>query len=153
MHKTLIHQSIAQRHYKNLQYKTGEKDRTSYWASIHKKGEVSKKVSSKPCKWGDVAGDGQTCGWSESQGCMMLSVCAFVEGEPYLSWMQFFQAHSCLYSFIFFLFKGWPEDTALALWPEMTALPTSTFTEMRRLACDETPIPLAMQPKVTAVAW
>jgi hypothetical protein len=32
-------------------------------------------------------------------------------------------------------------------------LPTSTFTEMRRLARDETPFPLAMQPKVTALAW
>jgi hypothetical protein len=30
---------------------------------------------------------------------------------------------------------------------------TSTFTEMRRLARDETPFPLAMQPKVTAPAW
>ena len=32
-------------------------------------------------------------------------------------------------------------------------LPTSTFTEMIRLARDETPFPLAMQPKVTALAW
>jgi hypothetical protein len=32
----------------------------------------------------------------------MLSVGAFVEGELYLSWMQFFQARSCLYSFILF---------------------------------------------------
>jgi hypothetical protein len=30
----------------------------------------------------------------------MLSVGAFVEGELYLSWMQFFQARSCLYSFL-----------------------------------------------------
>jgi hypothetical protein len=35
----------------------------------------------------------------------------------------------------------------------MTALPTSTFAEMRRLARDETPFPLAMQPRVTALAW
>jgi hypothetical protein len=27
------------------------------------------------------------------------------------------------------------------------------FTEMIRLARDETPFPLAMQPKVTALAW
>ena len=32
-------------------------------------------------------------------------------------------------------------------------LPTGTFIEMRRLAHDETPSPLAMQPKVTALAW
>jgi hypothetical protein len=33
----------------------------------------------------------------------MLPVVAFVEGELYLSWMQFFQAHSCLYSFSCFI--------------------------------------------------
>ena len=32
----------------------------------------------------------------------MLPVGAFVEGELYLSWMHFLQAHSCLYSFICF---------------------------------------------------
>ena len=53
--KTLIHQSIAQRYYKNLQYKIEEKDKTSYWASIHKRWEVPRKVPSKPCKRGDVA--------------------------------------------------------------------------------------------------
>jgi hypothetical protein len=48
--KTLIHHSIAQRHYRNLQYKIREKDKTSYWASIHKKRKVSRKISSNPCK-------------------------------------------------------------------------------------------------------
>jgi hypothetical protein len=48
--KPLIHQSIAQRHYKNLQYKIREKDKASYWASVHKKMRVSRKISSKPCK-------------------------------------------------------------------------------------------------------
>jgi hypothetical protein len=48
--KPLIHQSIAQRHYKNLQYKIGEKVKASYWASVHKKMKVSRKISSKPCK-------------------------------------------------------------------------------------------------------
>jgi hypothetical protein len=33
----------------------------------------------------------------------MLHVGAFVEGELYLSWMHFFQAHSCLYSFSCFI--------------------------------------------------
>jgi len=46
----------------------------------------------------------------------MLSVGAFVEGELYLSWMHFFQAHFafilflalffCFFFFFFFLFKG-----------------------------------------------
>jgi hypothetical protein len=48
--KPRIHQSIAQRHYKNLQYKIGEKDKASYWASFQKKRKISKKISSKPCK-------------------------------------------------------------------------------------------------------
>jgi hypothetical protein len=48
--KTLVHHSIAQRHYKNLQYKIGQKDKASYWASVHKKSKVSRKISSKPCK-------------------------------------------------------------------------------------------------------
>jgi hypothetical protein len=33
----------------------------------------------------------------------VLPVGAFVEGELYLSWMHFFQAHSCLYSFSCFI--------------------------------------------------
>jgi hypothetical protein len=43
---------------------------------------------------------------------MILPVGAFVEGELYPSWMQFFQALYCLYSFFslfafsFFLFQG-----------------------------------------------
>jgi hypothetical protein len=82
---------------------------------------------------------------------------AFVGGELYLSWMHFFQALYCLIFLLllFFLFtsRSDEEDTALAWWPELTALPTGIFVEMIRLARDETPFPLAMQPKVTALAW
>jgi hypothetical protein len=45
------------------------------------------------------------------------------------------------------------EDITLVWWPELTALPTSIFIEMGRLARDETPFSLAMQPKVTALVW
>jgi hypothetical protein len=56
--------------------------------------------------------------------------------------------------YFFFLLQGLDEeDTALAWWLELTALPTGIFAEMRRLARDETPFPLAMQPKVTALVW
>jgi hypothetical protein len=48
--KPLIDHSIAQKHYKNLQYKIGEKDKASYWAILDKKMKVSRKISSKPCK-------------------------------------------------------------------------------------------------------
>jgi hypothetical protein len=85
----------------------------------------------------------------------VLSVGAFVGGELYPSWMHFFQALIALSFFYlhFFTTSLDEEDTALAWWPELTALPTSIFAEMRRLARDETPFPLAMQPKVTALVW
>jgi hypothetical protein len=86
----------------------------------------------------------------------VLSVGAFVGGELYPSWMHFFQTLLLPYlSFIAFFFttSSDEEDTALAWWPELTVLPTSIFVEMRRLARDETPFPLAMQPKVTALVW
>jgi hypothetical protein len=69
--------------------------------------------------------------------------------------MHFFQALYCLIFLLFAFFTTSldEEDTALAWWPELTALPTSIFAEMRRLARDETPFPLAMQPKVTALVW
>jgi hypothetical protein len=67
----------------------------------------------------------------------------------------FFPSPYCLIflSFAFFTTSLDEEDTALAWWPELTALPTSIFAEMRRLARDETPLPLAMQPKVIAQVW
>jgi hypothetical protein len=65
-----------------------------------------------------------------------------------------FIALSFFYCFsFFFTSRSDEEDTALAWWPELTVLPTGIFAEMRRLARDETPFPLAMQPKVTALAW
>jgi hypothetical protein len=96
--KSLIHQSIAQRCYTSLQYKSGEKDKASYWASVHRKRKVPRETSSKPYKWMMWSGDVQACGCSKRQGCNVLPVGAFVEGELSLSWMHFFQAHSCLYS-------------------------------------------------------
>jgi hypothetical protein len=41
--KPLLPQSSAQRHYTNLQYKFGGVDRVSYWASVHWKGDVSRR--------------------------------------------------------------------------------------------------------------
>jgi hypothetical protein len=40
--KPLAYPSIAQRYYTNLLYKVEERDRMTYWASIHKKKKVSK---------------------------------------------------------------------------------------------------------------
>jgi hypothetical protein len=40
--KPLAYHLIAQRHYTDLLYKVEERDRITYWASIHKKKRVSK---------------------------------------------------------------------------------------------------------------
>jgi hypothetical protein len=40
--KPLIYHPIAQRYYKDLQYKAEEKDKTPYWDNIHKERKVSK---------------------------------------------------------------------------------------------------------------
>jgi hypothetical protein len=52
--KTLIYHSIAQRYYKDLQYKAEEKDKIPYWASIHKERKVSKGYHPSHVKRGDV---------------------------------------------------------------------------------------------------
>jgi hypothetical protein len=68
--------------------------------------------------------------------------------------MNFFEALFALSLFYLFFTKSLDEeDTALAWWPELTMLPISIFAEMRMLARDETPFPLAMQPKVIALVW
>jgi hypothetical protein len=41
MHKPLAYHLIAQRHYTDLLYKVEERNRITYWASIHKKKRVS----------------------------------------------------------------------------------------------------------------
>jgi hypothetical protein len=41
-------------------------------------------------------------GAMRAKDAKMLPVGAFVEGELHLSWMHFFQAHSCLLFFIVF---------------------------------------------------
>jgi hypothetical protein len=102
--KSLIQLPIAQRHYTSLQYKSREKDKVFYWASVHRKRKVPREKSFKPCKWMMWSWEVQACGYSKGKGCNVLSVGAFVEGELSLSWMHFFQAHFFLC--FFFLFKS-----------------------------------------------
>jgi hypothetical protein len=52
--KTLIYHPIAQRYYKDLQYKAEEEDKTPYWASIQKETKVSKGCHPSHLKRGDV---------------------------------------------------------------------------------------------------
>jgi hypothetical protein len=41
--KSLVHQSTAQGRYTSLQYKSGEKDKKSYWASVHRGRKVPRR--------------------------------------------------------------------------------------------------------------
>jgi hypothetical protein len=41
--KSLIHQLTTQRRYTSLQYKFGEKDKASYWASVHRRRKVPRR--------------------------------------------------------------------------------------------------------------
>jgi hypothetical protein len=118
-----------------------------------------KKTSSKPCEWVMLLGEVQTCGCSEGQGCNVLSMGVFVEGELYLSWMHSFQGHSCPYSFylfIYFLFI-FVQELIRGHFPGMVTsggnFTNKYFHRNERLAHDETHFPLAMQPRVTSLAW
>jgi hypothetical protein len=52
--KTLIYHSIVQIYYKDLEYKAEEKDKTPYWASIHKERKFSKGFHPSHVKRGGV---------------------------------------------------------------------------------------------------
>jgi hypothetical protein len=52
--KPLAYPLIAQRYYTDLLYKAEEKDKVSYWASIHKKRKVSKGHYSSHVTWGGM---------------------------------------------------------------------------------------------------
>jgi hypothetical protein len=67
--KSLIHQLTAQRHYTSLQYKSGEKDKASYWLVSTGKGNFIEETSSKTCKWVMWSGDFQASRCNEGQGC------------------------------------------------------------------------------------
>jgi hypothetical protein len=67
--KSLIHQLTAQRCYTSLQYKSREKDKVSYWASVYRRRKVPRKTSSKPCEWVVWSGEVQACGCNGGQGC------------------------------------------------------------------------------------
>jgi hypothetical protein len=71
--------------------------------------------------------------------------------------MHFFQALYCLsfsfIAFLSFLLQGLTRGHCLGLVARADSVTPLIFAEMIRLARDETPFPLAMQPKVTALAW
>jgi hypothetical protein len=104
--KTLIHRSIAQDITKTYNTRLKKNTRCPIGLVSTRKGKSPRKFHPSHVSEVKWLGDVQTCGWSESQGCIMLSVSAFVEGELYLLRMHFFQARSCLYSFPLFVFSS-----------------------------------------------
>jgi hypothetical protein len=111
--KSLIYQLTTQRRYTSLQYKSGEKDKVSYWASAHRKRKVPGKTSSKPCKWVMWSGDVQAYGCNEGQECKSVTcgclcrrrVVLVIDAlfpSPFLPLFFFI----LLFLFIFFLFKS-----------------------------------------------
>jgi len=111
--RSLIHKSIAQRRYTSLQYKSEEREKVSYWASVHRKRKVPKKTSSKPCKCMMWSGDVQACGWNEGQGWKSVTcgclcrrwvvpvIDAFFPSPFFPLFFLFFYSF-----FLFFLFKS-----------------------------------------------
>jgi hypothetical protein len=71
--KPLIRQSIAQRHYKNLQYKIGEKTRHPIGLMSTRKRNVSRKSHPSHVREMMWLGDVQTCRCSEGQGCISVT--------------------------------------------------------------------------------
>jgi hypothetical protein len=109
----LIDQLTAQRYYTSLQYKSGEMDKASYWASVHRKRQVPRKTSSKPCKWVVWSGDIQACGCNDGQGCKDV-ICGCLCRRRAVPVMDAFFPNPflplfffiLLFFFIFFLFKS-----------------------------------------------
>jgi hypothetical protein len=149
VHKTPLPQSSAQRHYTSLQYKFGESDRTSYWARVYLKRVVPGKDQIRVMQVGEVDGDvwakGAVIARMAYRWVPLWRVSCTCHGCKY------FQAHSCLLIFIFskMLIKG----HCLGLVTNGGNVSHKHFTEMRRLARDETPFLLAMPPRATTLAW
>jgi hypothetical protein len=149
VHKTPLPQSSAQRHYTSLQYKFGESDKTSYWARVYWKRVVPGKDQIQVMQVGEVDGDawakGAVIARMAYQWVPLWRVSCTCHGCKY------FQAHSCLLIFIFskMLIKG----HCPGLVTSGGNVSHKHFTEMRRLARDETPFLLAMPPRATTLAW
>ena len=91
--------------------------------------------------------------------CKVLPVGAFIEGQLHLE-CNCFLAHSLpfslsIISFVLFLlcFKEIVEGHCPGLMTKDDNVIHKHFTEMRRMACDETPFLLAMPPRATTLVW
>jgi hypothetical protein len=84
-----------------------------------------------------------------------LPVGASEEGELYLSWMQMFPCPFMPFIFILiaFSFKKLVRGHCLGVVASGGNVTHNHFTEMRRLARDETRFLLAMPPRATTLTW
>jgi hypothetical protein len=84
-----------------------------------------------------------------------LPVDASVEGELHLSWMQMFPSPFMPFIFILiaFFFKKLVKGHCPSVVTSGGNVTHMHFTEMRRLARDETPFLLAMPPRATTLEW
>jgi hypothetical protein len=104
------------------------------------------RIKSKSCKWVRWMGmPGQRVSDSRDGS----PVGASVEGELHLSWMQMFPSPFMPF-ILFFFFQEASQGTLPWLGGNVRH---KHFTEMRRLAHDETPFLLAMPPRATTLAW
>jgi hypothetical protein len=84
-----------------------------------------------------------------------LPVGSSVEGELHLSWMQMFPSPFMHFIFILidFSFKKLARGHCPGVVTNGDNVTHKYFTEMRRLARDETPFLLAMPPRATTLVW
>jgi hypothetical protein len=68
--------------------------------------------------------------------------------KPFLAFILSF-----LYFIFLFLFQGLTKGHCLGVVTRADSVTHKHFHRDERLARDETPFPLSMQPKVTALAW
>jgi hypothetical protein len=156
--KPLIYHSIAQKYYKDLQYKAKEKDKIPYWANTHKKRKVSRGYHPSHVTWGDVVkGCPDTrVEWKIGMyditcGCRCrrraVPVTNAIISKPFIAFILSF-----LYCF-FLLFQGLTRGHCLGVVTRANSVTHKYFHRDDNVGSWWDPLPLAMQPKVTALAW
>ena len=120
-----------------------------------RRGNFMEEASTEPCKWVMWTRDVQASRCSEKRGCKDLPMGAFVEGSCNCLGCNCFQAQFMpfiLYSYLF-LFKKLIRGHCPGVVTSGGNITHKYFHRMRILSRDETPFLLAMQPRVTTLAW
>ena len=158
--KTLIYHPIAQRYYKDLQYNAEEKDKTPYWASIHKERKVSKGYHPSHVKRGDAVKECPDIRVEWETGmhditCVCLCrrrvvpIMDAILSKPFIAFILFFS----LFDFFCFLFQGLTRGHCLGVVTRADSVTHKHFHRDDKAGSWWDPLSLAMQPKVTTLAW